>query len=135
MADREWYPQGGTNGPFRVRVNFQFTTAGNANPAASSIKGASDIVASIVHSATGLYTVTLSARDSYNRIDWALASLEDTQSGGGLSARVGYVQNEGTASALTFQIGTYNTSNALTDVASARVWVDLVLRNTAIGGP
>lgn len=134
MADRTWYPDGGTNGHNRVRLYFTFNTNNASNPNTALIQGAGDVVSTINMTNTGEYTVTLSGRDFYNKVLFANAVLEDTQTGGGSRASAGYIQNEGTSNALTFRVFTYNSSSALTNISNTRVFVELVCRNTAASG-
>lgn len=134
MADREFYPDGGTIGHKRVRVNFSFNTNGSSNPNTSLTFGASDLVSTINITNAGEYTVTCSPRDAYNRVLGAKAQVEDTSTGAGTSAEIGAFSNEGTSTALTFKVFTYNSSKALTNLTNTRVFVELVLRNTAASG-
>lgn len=134
MADREWYPDGGTNGHRRVRVYFSFNTNAASAPDTSLIKGAGDMVDTITRSNVGEYTVTLSARDHYPLVIGARATLEDSATGDGGHAEIGYFQNEGTASALKFRVFTYDNTDAPANVTNSRVFCELVLRNTNASG-
>lgn len=134
MADREYYPDGGTLGHKRVRVNFSFNTNGTGNPNTSLTFGASDFVSTINITNAGEYTVTCSSRDFYNRVLGAKAQVEDTATGAGTSAEIGSFTNEGTSSPLVFKVFTYNSSKALANLTNTRVFVELVLRNTAATG-
>lgn len=132
MADRLFFTDGGQIGQSRHVIEFSFTANGASNPTA--VQNASNCLASIVYAATGKYTVTLSSRDFYNAVCFASAEMEDIASPDGAYCSVGIVGNEGTSSALTFVVSTFNAGGTLTQYTNRRIWVSLTVRNTAMAG-
>lgn len=146
-GNRFWFQNsedGGCNGRLRRRIYFSFNTNNGSAINTSLIFGANDMLnanagGSVTQTANaGEYTVTLSTRDFYNRVIYASANLEDD--GTGLSAKAGTVSNEAstTSAPLSFKVYTYNSSNALVNVANTRVWVEVVVMdksNTGTGDP
>ena len=130
MADRTWYPTPGRLGPNRADIEFSFVCNGGSNPTTISLHNGA--VASITYAATGKYTVTLSSRDTYSVVCYGTADMEDAASPDGAYASFGNVQNEGTRSPLTFVVSTFTSGGTLTQFTSRRVWVALVVRNSAV---
>ena len=143
-GNREWFKDGGCSGRERKRIYFSFNTNNGSAINTSLVFGANDMLnasagGSITQTANaGEFTVLLSRRDFYSRVVYASANLED--SGVGTSAKAGTVTNEGATNSapLSFKVYTYNSSNAVANLANARVWVELVVldkSNTGTGDP
>ena len=130
MADRTWYPTPGRLGPNRADIEFSFVCNGGSSPTTISLHNGA--VASITYAATGKYTVTLSSRDTYSVVCYGTADMEDAASPDGAYASFGNVQNEGTSSPLKFVVSTFTSGGALNQFTSRRVWVALVVRNSAV---
>jgi hypothetical protein len=130
MADRRWAPSPGHLGVSRVNLDFYFKTNAGSNPSpvASYHEGA---VSTNVYAATGKYTLTMSARDTYGAVIFATAEMEDGASDGAY-ATIGQFSSEGTSTALSFVVSTFNAGGTLTQYASRRVWICMVCLNSTV---
>ena len=129
MANRTFSPPAGNYTTGVVRLDFSFTANGASDPATTTFRG--EGVASVVHSATGKYTVTLS--DGFRYVISAMATLEDTGSGDGAAATVGTISNEGSSSAISLLVFTNAADGTKTDYSSRRVSLQLALKNSSVG--
>jgi len=134
MADRDFSRPLATMGRNRIQVNFSFYTNGTSNPNTRLFQGNADFVSTILQVGTGAYQVTASARDFYNLVVGAKATMEDSGAGTQQEATIGGFQNEGTSSPLKFNVYTYAYPNNVSNITNTRVWVELILRNTASVG-
>jgi len=132
MADRTWYPTPGRVGAERADIEFSFIANSGSNPSTISLHNG--CVASITYAATGKYTVVLSSRDTYNAVCFAGAEIEDAASPDGAYASIGNFSNEATSSPLTFVVATFNAGGTLTQYSARRVFVSLVVKNSAVSG-
>ncbi len=113
-----------------TRLPFSFATNGSSSPVAASINGRG--VASVVRTATGLYTVTL--QDYWNKLVSGRAYL---QLASATKQRAIFKDAVTTNTGLTFVVETLDTnSGSAADVAAAagnRVNCLLLLSNSSFG--
>lgn len=130
MSDRLFPEKLSTYGHNSVLVAFSFLTNNTSAPATTSFVGTGDLVASLTYVSAGRLLVTMSARDNYNAVLYASARMEDNNDDA--RATIGPFSNEGTSNALSFNITTRVSNGTATDFSNRRVFVELVLRNSAI---
>lgn len=111
------------------RIYFTFNTNNGSAINTSLIFGAADYLTTINNANTGEFIVTMSPKDFYNKVVYASAVIEDA--GVGLSAGAGVFTNEGATNSapIVFKVFTYNSSNAVANVANTRVFVEVVFRD------
>lgn len=128
MANRTFYPSF-SYGSGRVFANIRVTLAGAATSVALTSVDGGDIVASIAHVAgTNKWTFTL--KDAFNKVIDANASMLESAAGGsGNYATIGVFANEGTSSALTFSVYTYNAAGTARNDSTETITISLGLRN------
>ena len=128
MAGRSFVQLLGAADPGVVILGFSFATNGASDPVATTITGRG--VASVVHTSTGVFTITL--QDVYPYLLSATASLQLASADDKVAANIGAVD----LNAKTIQVRIYDASTAvLADVAAAtgnRVNVCLVLKNSGV---
>jgi hypothetical protein len=128
MAGRSFIQLLGALDPGVVVLPISWDCNGASNPVATSILGRG--VASVVLSATGVYTVTL--QDVYSGLLAANATLQLATSDDKVTSQLGVVS----LSASTFQVRIFDISTgALANVAAAtgnRVNLLLVLKNSGV---
>jgi hypothetical protein len=128
MAGRSFVQLLGALDPGVVVLPISWDCNGASNPVATSILGRG--VASVVLSATGVYTVTL--QDVYSGLLAANATLQLATSDDKVTSQIGVVS----LSASTFQVRIFDISTgALANVAAAtgnRVNLLLVLKNSSV---
>lgn len=118
--------------PGTQELCFIFNTNGASDPATSSFDGAKSFVASVKHTSTGKYTVTLA--DAQTKVLWAEAELDDTVDDGAY-ATLGGISNEGTATPTTLVINTRaGSTTTKTDYSARKVMLRLCLKNTTVSG-
>lgn len=127
----------------RVYLDFNFTT-GAAGAAPTTVVGTTmgtagagqappPVVATITHSAAGTYVVQLSNADTFNKVIYLAAELDDTANDGAYCT-CGSVSNEGTSTGLAFTVFTRaGATTTKTDYASRKISVTAILRNTIAG--
>lgn len=133
-----WMKDGGTNGRDRRRIYFSFNTNNGAAINTSLLFGGGDLNPTITNANTGEYIVTFGRKGFFNRIFGADVTIEDTTTGAQLRASIGGFTNEGATNSapISFKIFTYNSSNALANIANTRIFVEVIVadRNTARAG-
>jgi hypothetical protein len=80
----------------------------------------------------GTYTVTLSKVDNYRSVVYQDAILDDP-TGQGQYANIGAMANQGSTSPLSFTLYTYAKTGTLTTFTGVRVFIDLLVKNGAVG--
>src|SRR5678816_2405662 len=125
MANRYTY-KSQKIGRERVDLEFTFTAPGAGTSVASTaIEDDGDGVASITHSAgTAILVVTL--KDAWNKVMFATASVHSTA---GKGATIDTIANEGTSSAITFNLRTWVAAGTVDNDNADRITVKLTLRN------
>lgn len=132
MQSKTLYPSQ-SSGLNQVFVNFELLGAGAAALTIPSTGGGANWVASVTRTSTGLFVVTL--KDAWNKCLFKSSDLDDTLNDGGY-ATVGTLLNEGTSTALSFQLYVRAAAGTVADpAANRRVGVSLCLRNgVQLGG-
>lgn len=128
MANRTFYPSQ-SYGSGRVYLEFRFTAPGSGTSVASANIDGCDGVASITHGAgTNKFTITL--KDSFNKVIASSVDLvESTAGGAGNYASIGNFTNEGSSSALSFNVYTWAAAGSARNDPTDSIVVALVLRN------
>lgn len=128
----------------RVYMEFLFQTNNTGDPALSTVVGVTSgtagagqapppVVASLTHSATGTIVVQFSSADSFNKVIFCTAELDDTVNDGAYCT-TGSVSNEGTAgTGIALTIFTRAAGGTKTDYTGRTVRVAIVFRNTSAG--
>jgi hypothetical protein len=129
MGDSTYYPHGGSNIVDMKEVNVFWTANGASDPAETSITG--EKVTSVVHAATGKFTVTLN--EGYNRVEACSATI-DEDNGSPTASRCVVAPVDATAVPLQFYVWTLNSSSVATDYSSRVVRLSLRLKNSSVGG-
>ena len=124
-----WFQDGGTNGRDRRRIYFTFNTNNGAAVNTSLTYGDGAIDVTINNANTGEFIITLGSKNYYNRVYFAKAEIEDSSTGAQLRASIGNFTNEGSTNAqpLVFKVFTYDSTDALANVANTRVFVQIVV--------
>lgn len=126
----------------RVYMEFLFQTNNTSSPSLSTVVGVTSgtagagqapppVVASITRTGVGVLVVQFSNVDTFNKLIYCSAELDDT--GSGEYATTGNVTNEGTSTGLAFTIRTRVAGGTLTDFSARTVRVSIVFRNTSAG--
>lgn len=138
MAEFDWSRDTGRIGPGRNDIEFSITLNGAADPTAVQGVGGTGsqtipnfLIKTATYSATGKIAFVLQDRWTANRVLFAAAELEDAASPDGAYATVGNFANEGTSNALTFTVATYSAGGVATAYSARRLFVSIVIRNTA----
>lgn len=136
MANRTFYPSY-NYGFGRVILSFEYQSNGSGAINQSTITGVhTGVVASVTRSATGRHNVILGNRERYAKVVGARAATsEPTGSGSPRFVVVGPITNEGSlTTGISFTVGIFNNGMSATDpVATTRMWVRLVFRNSTSG--
>lgn len=119
-----------------VYLDFSFLTNGAADPLKSTWRGGGiDGIASVVHAATGRYTITM--KDKCRYIVGKTPNLEDLVSGSddGAYASDGPVSNEGSSTlAPSFDVFTRaGATTTKTDYTGRRCFVSICIKNSTVG--
>lgn len=128
----DWFKDGGTNGRDRRRIYFTFNTNNGSAINTSLLFGDGAIDVTITNANTGEFIVALGSKNFYNRVYWADAQIEDSSTGAQLRASIGGFANEASTNSqpITFKVFTYDSTDALANVANTRVFVSLVVGDT-----
>lgn len=127
----------------RVYMEFLFQTNNTSSPLLSTVVGVTSgaavasqgpppVVASITRSGVGVLVVQFSSVDTFNKVLYAAAELDDTANDGAF-ATTGNITNEGSSSGIAFTIRTRAVGGVLTDYAARTVRVAVCFRNTVAG--
>lgn len=128
MANRTFYPAQ-TYGSSRVYAEMRIVLAGAATSVALTSVDGADLIASIAHVA-GSNKWTVTCKDAFNKVVACSCDLLEAVAGGsGDYASIGNFTNEGTASALTFAIYSWNAAGTAQNDSTKTVVISLALRN------
>jgi hypothetical protein len=131
MGNRTFSADTHSAGVGLVYLDFSFLANGASDPAKSSWRGETSFISSIVHSATGIYTVTIT--DAWRYAIAKYPDMEDLNSSDdGAYASMGPLQTEGSAGA-TFKLYTRNAGGTKTDYSARRVSFSLCFKNSTVG--
>jgi hypothetical protein len=126
----------------RVYLDFNFQTNNASSPLLSTVVGVTTgtatagqapppVVASITRTGVGVLVVQLSNADTFNKVIYVSAELDDTPNDGAYCTCKA-VTNEGTSTGIAFTISTRaGATTTLTDYTGRKVSVSAILRNTA----
>lgn len=128
MANRTLYPAQ-SYGSGRVYAEMRITLAGAATSVALSSVDGCDLVATITHvAASNKWTITL--KDAFNKVIASSVDLLEAVAGGsGDYASIGNFSGEGTATALSFAVYTWNAAGTAQNDSTKTMVVSLALRN------
>jgi len=126
----------------RVYMEFLFQTNNTSSPTLASIVGVTSgtagagqapppVVTSITRTGVGVLVVQLSNADTFNKLIYCSAELDDA--GAGDYATTGNVTNEASSTGIAFTIRTRVAAGTLTDFTVRTVRVCVVFRNTSAG--
>jgi hypothetical protein len=136
MPGRQTHPDAKDGSSGVVYLNFQFECNTASNPVTTTFKGDGILPqGTLVHTATGKYTLTLDAGYTCRYVIHKLAELEDAATDDGAYATIAApTQGEGDGKALVFLLYTRAASGTKTDYAAHRkVTVQLVLKCSQAG--
>lgn len=114
--------KGYANGVLPKRIRFAFRPDGTNNP--SVIRDPGDMVASVVFSTTGRWTVTM--RDAYRSVIFADAAIRMV-SATDIRGQISGVANEGTSSALSLVVRALAGATETNISSDAQNWIQVVL--------
>lgn len=134
--DYDFNPHRGVIQSNCIDIDFWFTANGASNP--TVVGGIGDgatglpnfLITSIVYAATGQFTVTMSSRCKVPEVVGHFADVTDIATEDGARASIGNFSNEGTSSALTFQVNTWTAGGAAVELTDRKVRVHLRIRNS-----
>ena len=142
MSNAQFYPHGGMSNHNTREIVFSFLSNNTSDPSLTSVvgvgtgTGVSAMVKTLTHSATGKITVALSNdRGTCKAVLYASAELEDLSSDDGAYCTIGPISNEATNTGLSFPLFLRAATGTKTDYTNRRVFVRLVIRDTAAGVP
>ena len=128
MANRTLYPAQ-SYGSGRVYAEMRITLAGAATSVALSSVDGCDLIATVTHvAASNKWTITL--KDAFNKVIASSVDLLESVAGGsGDYASIGNFSGEGTATALSFAVYTWNAAGTAQNDSTKTMVVSLALRN------
>jgi|SRR5579859_3393895 len=141
MPGRATHPDARDSSAAMVYCGFSVLTNGSSNPIITTSATGTNLrgegllpTGSVVHSATGKYTVTMDVNYTCRYITRKWADLEANAAGDGAYATIAAPsQGEGDGKALTFVVFTHNAGGTLTDFTGRRLVVELDLKCGAEG--